>query len=212
MLVNVTPRDMAILSCQQRRAGSHPNSRCYRWGFRSRIRSKPAFIAAKRASTKGSNSLSVKIYGQSFSIPSRTSSPTYCGSTPFNRRSLTIWRGADERIAFRVCSLGRGKRAGRFRRKSIILVRTKPGQRTETPIPRGANSRRKPSERATTPYLLTLYDVEPREISPAIEAVDTMWPPSPCCSINGPKISMPQTTAIRLTPIVHSQPPSVQKP
>src|SRR4029077_7347572 len=119
----------------KRRAGSHSNSRCYRRGFRSRIRSKPAFIAAKRASTIGSNSVSVKIYAQSFSIPSRTSSPTYCGSTPFNTRSWIIWNGADERIAFRVCSLGRGKRAGRFLRESIILVRTKPGQRTETPIP-----------------------------------------------------------------------------
>jgi len=93
---------------------------------------------------------------------------------------------------------------GIFRSEVMIWVRTKPGHRTETPMPRGASSTRKPSERATTPYLLTLYGWEPEERSPAIEAVETMWPPSPCCSINGPKISMPQTTAIRLTPIVHS--------
>src|SRR6476646_7561124 len=49
------------------------------------------------------------------------------------------------------------KRSGRFRDESMIWVRTNPGHSTDTPIPRGANSLRKPSERATTPYLDTLY-------------------------------------------------------
>ena len=37
-----------------------------------------------------------------------------------------------------------------------------------------------------------------------------MWPPWPWRSISGPKISTPQITAIRLTPIVQSQPASFQ--
>jgi hypothetical protein len=50
------------------------------------------------------------------------------------------------------------------------------------------------------------------EISPAIEAVETMWPPSPWLSMSGPKASMPQTTPIRLTSSVQDQPASVQRP
>jgi hypothetical protein len=50
--------------------------RAQRFGLRPRMWSKPCLIAAKRASIIGSNSRSVKIYGQSFSTPSRTSSPT----------------------------------------------------------------------------------------------------------------------------------------
>src|ERR1700730_16797940 len=77
-----------------------------------------------------------------------------------------------------------------------------PGHSTDTPIPRGASSRRSPSDSATTPYLETLYALLSPEIRPATEAVETMCPPSPCCSINGPKISIPQMVAIRLTPMV----------
>src|SRR5450631_1122167 len=62
-----------------------------------------------------------------------------------------------------------------------------PGHSTDTPIPRGASSRRSPSDSATTPYLETLYALLSPEIRPAIEAVETMCPPSPCCSINGPE-------------------------
>jgi hypothetical protein len=62
----------------------------------------------------------------------------------------------------------------------MICVRMKPGHSTDTPIPRGANSKRKPSDSATT-----------------MEAVETMWPPSPWRSMSGAKISIPQTTAIR---------------
>jgi hypothetical protein len=50
--------------------------RAQRFGVRPRMWSKPCLTAAKRASIIGSNSRSVKIYGQSFSTPSRTSSPT----------------------------------------------------------------------------------------------------------------------------------------
>ena len=53
-----------------------PTTNSQRRGSRRRIRSKPCLIAAKRASIRGSNSTSVKMYGQSFSMPSRTSSPT----------------------------------------------------------------------------------------------------------------------------------------
>src|SRR6266550_3308428 len=42
-----------------------------RFGLRPRMWSKPCLISAKRASIIGSNSRSVKIYGQSFSTPSR---------------------------------------------------------------------------------------------------------------------------------------------
>jgi hypothetical protein len=61
-----------------RRRGRHNRQWCriYRRALRSRILSKPRFISVKRASIIGSNSQSVKMYGQSFSIPSRTSSPT----------------------------------------------------------------------------------------------------------------------------------------
>src|SRR3954471_5926194 len=50
--------------------------RAQRFGMRSRMWSKPCLMAAKRASIIGSYSRSVKIYGKSFSTPSRTSSPT----------------------------------------------------------------------------------------------------------------------------------------
>ena len=93
-----------------------------------------------------------------------------------------------------------------------MLVRMKPGQSTETPILRGASSTRRPSESETTPYLVTLYGLPLPEIIPAIEAVLTMWPPWPWRSISGPKISTPQITAIRLTPIVQSQPASFHVP
>ena len=48
------------------------------------------------------------------------------------------------------------KRAGRLRAESMIWVRIKPGHSTETPMPRGASSTRRPSDSATTPYLVTL--------------------------------------------------------
>jgi hypothetical protein len=63
-----------------------------------------------------------------------------------------------------------------LRLESMICVRMKPGHSTDTPIPRGANSKRKPSDSATT-----------------MEAVETMWPPSPWRSMSGAKISIPQT-------------------
>src|SRR5271170_6005315 len=117
---------------------------------------------------------------------------------------------SEDRIAAKPASDGRSKRSGRLRTEFTIWVRMNPGQSTDTPIPPPARSPRRPSESATTPYLETLYGiVPPEEISPAIEAVDTMCPPSPCCSINGPKISMPQMTAMRLTLSLHSHPESV---
>src|SRR6478736_3830143 len=104
------------------------------------------------------------------------------------------------------------KRLGRLRLEVMNLGRKAPGHSTDTPIPRGASSRRRPSDSATTPYLETLYALLSPEIRPAIEAVETMCPPSPCCSINGPKISIPQMVAIRLTPMVQFHDASVQAP
>src|SRR5689334_14424205 len=102
-------------------------------------------------------------------------------------------------------------RCGRLRPELVIWVRTKPGHRTDTPIPRVASTARNPSDSATTPYLLTSYG-DPLETSPAMDAVDTICPPSPCASISGPKISIPQITDIRLTPSVQFQPASVHWP
>src|SRR5579864_3807028 len=115
-------------------------------------------------------------------------------------------------------SVGSGPRVltnpgGAFRSEFVICVRTKPGHRTDTPIARGARTLRSPSESATTPYLLTPYvGPAPPEISPAIEAVETICPPSPCASMSGPKISIPQITDIRLTPSAQFQPASDQRP
>jgi len=50
------------------------------------------------------------------------------------------------------------------------------------------------------------------EIRPAIEAVETMCPPSPCRSISGPKISMPQTTRHQVDAERQFQAASVQVP
>src|SRR5215510_5095977 len=87
-----------------------------------------------------------------------------------------------------------------------------PGHSTDTPIPRGASSSRSPSDSATTPYFETLYALLCPEMTPAIEAVETICPPSPCCSINGPKISIPQMVAIRLTPKTQFHEASVHMP
>src|SRR6516165_1575311 len=87
-----------------------------------------------------------------------------------------------------------------------------PGHKTDTPIFRGASTSRSPSDRATTPYLLTSYCGVCPAISPETDAVETTCPPSPCASISGPKISKPQITDIRLTPRTQFQPASVQRP
>src|SRR5215471_12452738 len=106
-------------------------------------------------------------------------------------------------------------RCGMLRREPTICVRMKPGHSTDTPMPRGASVMRIPSDNATTPYLDTLYAEPLPEIRPAIDAVETICPPSPCDSMSGPKISNPQITDIRLTPrtqfqfaSVHSPPPT----
>src|SRR5262245_9937156 len=115
-----------------------------------------------------------------------------------------------KRSAFAPCggrfSMEPASRWGILRRELAICVRIKPGHRTDTPIPRGASVWRSPSDSATTPYLLTSYvGFPPDEINPAMEAVETICPPSPCDSISGPKISMPDITDIRLTPRVQFQ-------
>jgi hypothetical protein len=52
--------------------------------------------------------------------------------------------------------MGPANLCGTFRSEFMILVRMKPGHSTDTPIPRGASLTRSPSERPTTPYLVTL--------------------------------------------------------
>ena len=42
----------------------------------------------------------------------------------------------------------------------MMLVWMKPGHSADTPIPRGANATRRPSDSPTTPYLVTLYWLE----------------------------------------------------
>jgi alkylation response protein AidB-like acyl-CoA dehydrogenase len=47
---------------------------------------------------------------------------------------------------------------------------------------------------------------------PAIDAVETICPPSPCVSISGPKISMPQIDRQQVHPITQFHPASFQVP
>ena len=69
---------------------------------------------------------------------------------------------------------------GRLRSELLIWVRTQPGHRTETPTSGWviSSSTDMVSDRVTTACLVTLYgDMPGGEVSPAMDAVFTMWPP-----------------------------------
>ena len=93
-----------------------------------------------------------------------------------------------------------------------MLVRMNPGQRTDTPMPRGPSSLRSPSDNATTPYLLTLYGMLLDESVQASDGGRGHYVSASWLSIIGAKISMPQTTAIKFTPSVQFQPASFHAP
>src|SRR5439155_346689 len=74
-----------------------------------------------------------------------------------------------------------------------MLVATAPGHSTEDRTDEWAerSSRSNVAISATTPCLATLYGpAVPPATSPAIDAVELMWPCS-CCSINGRKVLTP---------------------
>lgn len=89
-------------------------------------------------------------------------------------------------------SVGARHAAGRLRSASRIAVRTTPGQSTEADS--GASMARrslnKPSVMQTTACLDAKYGPEPL-ISPATDALLTMWPSSPPASMRGTKCWMP---------------------
>ena len=85
---------------------------------------------------------------------------------------------------------------GRLRSASWIRVRTHPGHSTDIPTSGwvSESSTDIDSERVTTACLDTLYgDIPGGEVSPAIEAVLTMWPP-PLSMIRGVKLRSPWIT------------------
>src|SRR5262249_36843128 len=98
--------------------------------------------------------------------------------------------------------------AGRLRDERMMAVSTRPGQTTETPI--GALIKRSSlymdSESATTPCLVTSYtDMNGAVVSPAIDAVLTMWASSPPASMRGRKARTPWITPQRLTLMTQCQ-------
>src|SRR5262245_10300322 len=87
-----------------------------------------------------------------------------------------------------------------------MRVRTHPGQSTLTPTPNGLSCAASASDMATTANLLATYGLNHAPVSiPAMEAVLTMWPPSPWARMCGTKAAMPCRTPIRLTSSTHRQ-------
>jgi hypothetical protein len=99
--------------------------------------------------------------------PPRTNSPTQSGSMPVDTRYSIILRNSAPGPSVGGCSIGPANLRGTFRSEFMILVRMKPGHSTETPIPWGASLTRSPSERATTPYSVT---VPPGRTDPLLSA------------------------------------------
>src|SRR5207248_1293889 len=96
--------------------------------------------------------------------------------------------------------------AGRLRSDSRIRVSTPIGHSTDTPMRWGLRSLASVSDSPTTAYLDVLYTPRPwLAMSPAIEAVLTMCPPSPPAIIRGTNVSIPWITPQRLTPRTHCQ-------
>ena len=75
-----------------------------------------------------------------------------------------------------------------------MLVDTRIGHSTLTPMLFGRSSRWSTSARATTPYLATQYGPRPTlGTRPANEAVNSRWPPLPASTIRGRNASTPWT-------------------
>src|SRR6266481_8927702 len=73
-------------------------------------------------------------------------------------------------------------------------------------MPNGLSCVASPSDMPTTANLLATYGLKPSPLFiPAIEAVLTMWPPSPWARICGRKVRTPCSTPIRLTSSTHRQ-------
>ncbi len=87
-----------------------------------------------------------------------------------------------------------------------MFVPTRIGHSTDTPIWCWRSSRHSTSARATTPYLATQYGPSPLlGTSPANDAVNRMWPPSPCSTIRGRNASTPWIGPQRSTSMVQRQ-------
>ena len=93
----------------------------------------------------------------------------------------------------------------------MMRVRTMPGQRQLTPTedPASRSSLNMVSATAMAACLLVLYGAAPgNEVSPAIDAVITMWPSS-CALMWGRNAAMPWMMPNRFTPSVQVQSASV---
>ena len=102
--------------------------------------------------------------------------------------------------------------SGSVARRAHDVRVDQPGQTTETPI--GAPvTRQLLVHRLRERHDAVLGDVVHRHVwavvSPAIDAVLTMWPSSPPASMRGRKARTPWITPQRLTPITHCQSASV---
>src|SRR3989344_4141742 len=105
-----------------------------------------------------------------------------------------------------------GNAAGRLRCDWSMLVATREGHKTDTPMgePTCSRSLARHSEKATTAYLLAQYTAEPAMVArPAADEVLTMWAGMPRARMRGKKLRTPCTTPIRFTPSTHLKSSSV---
>ena len=87
-----------------------------------------------------------------------------------------------------------------------MFVPTRIGHSTDTPIWCSRSSRHSTSASATTPYLATQYGPRPLfGTRPANDAVNRMWPPSPCSTMRGRNASTPWMGPQRSTSMVQRQ-------
>ena len=87
-----------------------------------------------------------------------------------------------------------------------MLVFTTPGQSTETPMLWGTKSVRIASDMPTTANLVALYTPKPPKAKwPAIDAVLTKWPPSPCALMRSMNVWVPLMTPFKFTLTTQSQ-------
>src|SRR5579859_174623 len=134
-----------------------------------------------------------------------TCSPTARGLKPLLHCSVTHSRIAAA-TGSACADVSIANSAGRFRLEFMILVSTKLGHKTDTfgLNPPRCSSRYTFSERPTTANLLVPYSV-PAAMSPANEAVFTMWASVSCSIMIGRNERIPCTTPMRLTPSIQCQ-------